>query len=316
MSRAILLAVTSWDPKEWDQRFRALAPGRDIRLWPDRIGNRSEIVHACAWKPPSGLLATFPCLEVIFSLGAGVDHLLTDPSLPRVPVVRIVDPDLTRRMSEYVALHVLMLHRRVRLYDAQQRERVWHDHHQPAAGEVTVGIMGLGVMGRDAVEVLVRLGFRVVGWSRTAKIIPGVETFCGSDGLPEFLARSEILVCLLPHTRDTERILNLATFRRMRRDGALGGAYLINAGRGALQVDADILAALDQGLLAGATLDVFPTEPLPKESALWAHPAVTVTPHNAAESDPRVLVAKVLDQIDRHERGLPLDNVVDRAAGY
>jgi glyoxylate/hydroxypyruvate reductase A len=316
MSRAILLAITSWDPTGWDQRFRAIAPHRDIRTWPDRIGDPADIVHACAWKAPPGLLAGFPNLEVVFSLGAGVDHLLTDPSLPQVPVVRIVDPDLTRRMSEYVALHVLMHHRRQRLYDAQQRQRLWHDHQQPAAGEVTVGVMGLGVMGRDAVDVLLRLGFRVVGWSRTARALPGAETFFGRAGLAKFLSRSEILVCLLPHTPDTEGILNLAAFRALKRDGALGGAYLINAGRGALQVDADIVAALDQDLLAGATLDVFPTEPLPTASPLWTHPKATITPHNAAESDPRALVTRILDQIECHEHGLALANVVDRAAGY
>jgi len=316
MSRAILLAITSWDPDDWDQRFRALAPDRDIRLWPDRIGDPADIVHACAWKPPRGLLAGFPNLEVVFSLGAGVDHLLTDPSLPNVPVARIVDPDLTRRMSEYVALHVLMHHRGQRRYDVQQRQRLWRDHHQPAAGEVTVGIMGLGVMGRDAADVLSRLGFRVVGWSRTVKTLAGVEMCYGHDDLAAFLARSEIVVCLLPHTPDTAGILNLVTFRGMKRDGALGGAYLINAGRGALQVDLDILAALDQGVLAGATLDVFPTEPLPPDSPLWTHPKVTVTPHSAAESDPRALVMRVLDQISRHERGLALNDVIDRAAGY
>jgi glyoxylate/hydroxypyruvate reductase A len=316
MSGAILLAITSWDPDEWDRRFRSGAPERDVRLWPERIGDAGDIDYACAWKPPPELLAGYPNLKVIFSLGAGVDHLLTDPSLPDVPVVRIVDQDLTRRMSEYVALHVLMHHRRQRLYDAQQRQKLWRDHHQPAACEVTVGVMGLGVMGRDAIEVLARLGFRLVGWSRTPKAIAGVETFCGAEGLGGFLARTEILVCLLPHTPATERILDLAAFRRLKRDGALGGAVLINAGRGALQVDADILAALDQNLLAGATLDVFPTEPLAPDSPLWTHPLVTVTPHNAAESDPRALVTKVLDQIERFERGLPLDNVIDRRAGY
>ena len=279
-------------------------------------GGGGDIDYACAWKPPPGLLAGYPNLRVIFSLGAGVDHLLTDPSLPDVPVVRIVDQDLTRRMSEYVALHVLMHHRRQRLYDAQQSQSCGATTHQPAASEVTVGVMGLGVMGRDAIEVLARLGFRLVGWSRTPKAIPGVETFCGAEGLGGFLARTEILVCLLPHTPATERILDLAAFRRLKRDGALGGAFLINAGRGALQIDADILAALDQNLLAGATLDVFPSEPLAPDSPLWTHPLVTVTPHNAAESDPRALVAKVLDQIERFERGFPLDNVIDRRAGY
>jgi len=316
MPSAILLAITGWDPAGWDERFRALAPRRDIRLWPDRVGEPADVAYACAWKPPAGLLASLPNLKVVFSLGAGVDHLATDARLPDVPLVRIVDPDLTMRMTEYVALHVLMIHRRQRLYDAQQRERLWRDHDQWPAADVAVGVMGLGVLGRDAVDALRRLGFKVAGWSRTPKAIAGVETFHGQNGLDDFLARSEILVCLLPHTPATEGILNRALLRKLKRDGALRGAYLINAGRGKLQVDSDILAVLDEGALAGATLDVFPVEPLPSDCPLWAHPKITITPHNAAASHPRSLAANVLNQIERFERGLPLENVVDRARGY
>jgi glyoxylate/hydroxypyruvate reductase A len=261
-------------------------------------------------------LAQFPNLAAIFYLGAGVDPLLRDKSLPRVPIVRVVDADLTQRMSEYVLLHALMIQRRQRLYDAQQRARVWRDNHDPSAGEVCVGVMGLGVLGRHAAEALVRTGFRVAGWSASPKEIPGVAAFHGADGLEPFLARTEILVCLLPLTGATEGILDLKLLRKLKRDGVLGGAYLINAGRGPLQVDADILAAREKGALAGATLDVFPTEPLPPESPFWTHPNVTVTPHNAAYSDPRAIAAYVLRQIGRHERGLPLENVVDRHAGY
>jgi len=313
---AILLAITGWDAKAWDARLRARAPDRDIRLWPERVGDPATIAYACAWKPPHGLLATFPSLKAIFSLGAGVDFLMDDATLPHVPVVRVVDPDLTMRMSEYVALHVLMFHRRQRRYDAQQRQGVWRDHDQPAAADVAVGVMGLGVMGRDAVDVLKRLGFQVAGWSRTPRTIAGVTTFHGAAGLDAFLARSEILICLLPATPATEAILNIGLLRKLKRDGALGGACLINAGRGALQVDSDIVAALDEGSLAAATLDVFPTEPLPKESPLWGHPRVTITPHNAASSVPHALVDYVLNQITRYERGEPLENVVDRTAGY
>ena len=316
MSGAVILTITGWDTKAWDARFAARASDRDIRLWPERIGDPADIAYACAWKPPHGLLATFPKLKAIFSLGAGVDFLMTDPSLPQVPVVRIVDPDLTMRMSEYVALHVLMHHRRQRLYDTQQRQNLWRDHDQAAAADVAVGVMGLGVMGRDAVAVLKRLGFKVAGWSRTPKSLPGVETFHGADGLDTFLARSEILVCLLPATPATNGILNLKLLRKLKRDGALGRAYLINAGRGALQIDADIIAALDEDTLAAATLDVFPTEPLPADSPLWSHPNVTITPHNAASSVPHALVDYVLNQIARFERGEPLENIVDRAAGY
>jgi glyoxylate/hydroxypyruvate reductase A len=176
--------------------------------------------------------------------------------------------------------------------------------------------MGLGVLGRDAASVLHRLGFRTAGWSRRPKALPHVETFHGADGLDAFLRRTEILVCLLPATPATLGILRLDLLRKLKRDGAAGGAYLINAGRGALQNDADICAALQEGSLAGATLDVFPTEPLPVTSPLWTHPAVTITPHNAAASDPHALVAGILRQIDRFEAGLALEHVVDRVAGY
>ena len=313
---AILLAITGWDPQEWDARFRALAQARDVRLWPNRIGDSADIAYACVWKPPPGLLAQFPNLRAIFSLGAGVDTLTGDARLPAVPLVRIVDADLTMRMTEYVVLQVLLIHRQQRRYDAQQRQRVWHELPQPAAHEVAIGVMGLGVLGGAAATALARLGFKVAGWSRTAKHIDGIETFCGPAQLDAFLARSEILVCLLPHTPATEGILDRWLVAKLRRDGALGGAYLINAGRGMLQVEADILAALDDGMLAGAALDVFATEPLPQTSPFWTHPKVTVTPHAAAASVPNALVANVLRQIVRFERGEAMENVIDRAAGY
>jgi glyoxylate/hydroxypyruvate reductase A len=313
---AILLAVTGLDPTGWEERLRALAPHRDIRLWPQRLGDPADIAYACAWQAPRGLFAGLPRLKAIFSLGAGVDHVLGDPRLPNVPVVRIVDPDLTMRMTEYVVLHVLMHHRRQRRYDAQQREGVWHEHEQPPASAVAVGVMGLGVLGGAAAAALRRIGFRVAGWSRSPKELSGIETFHGDDGLDAFLRCTEILVCLLPATPATRGILSLGLLRRLKRDGAAGGAFLINAGRGALQVDADILAALDEGSLAGATLDVFPVEPLPATSRLWTHPGVTITPHNAAASDPDALVANVLRQIERCEASLPLEHVVDRAVGY
>ena len=314
--RAILLAVTGLDPQPWEERLRALAPRRDIRLWPPHLGDPADIAYACAWHAPRGLFARLPRLQAIFSLGAGVDHVFADPDLPDVPVVRIVDPDLTMRMTEYVVLHVLMHHRRHRLYDTQQRAPVWHEHEQVPASAVAVGVMGLGVLGRAAALALRSLGFRVAGWSRTPKTLADVETFHGDGGLDAFLRRTEILVCLLPATPATHGMLKLELIRKLKRDGAAGGAYLINAARGALQVDADIVAALEEGSLAGATLDVFASEPLAPASPLWRHPKVTITPHNAAASDPRALVANVLRQIERFEAGLPLEYVIDRARGY
>jgi glyoxylate/hydroxypyruvate reductase len=313
---AILLAVTGTDPQPWEARLRGLAPQRDIRLWPDRFGDAADIAYACAWHAPRGLFARLPRLKVIFSLGAGVDHIFADPDLPDVPVVRIVDPDLTMRMTEYVVLHVLAYHRRQRLYDVQQRERLWHEHAQPPASAVAVGVMGLGALGAAAALALARLGFRVAGWSRAPKALTGIECFHGEAGLEALLRRSEILVCLLPAMPATHGILDLKLLRRLKRDGAAGGAYLINAARGALQVEADIVTALDEDSLAGATLDVFTREPLPVASPLWRHPKVTITPHNAAFSDPHALSANVLRQIERFEAGLPLDHVVDRTRGY
>jgi glyoxylate/hydroxypyruvate reductase A len=313
---ALAIVVTGWDAEAWATRFRALAPARGVYIWPDQIGAPQQIAYACAWKPPPGTLAAFPNLRAVFSLGAGVDHLLHDPTLPPVPIVRIVDPDLTSRMVEYVLLHVLMVHRRQRLYDAQQRARIWCDHDQRPASDITVGVMGLGRLGSAAASALARIGFRVMGWSRTPKSIAGVDCHNGASGLDTFLARSEILVVLLPLTPATEGLLDLALLRKLRRDGPLGGAHLINVGRGRLQIDADILTALDEGSLTGATLDVFPEEPLPAASPLWAHPRVTITPHNAAASDARFLVTNVLEQINRLERGEPMQNVIDRVRGY
>jgi len=313
---AILLAIIGWDPKGWDQLFRALAPQHDIRLWPESTASPTDVAYACVWRPPHGMLRDYPNLKAVFSLGAGVDDILTDPLLPNVPIVRIVDADLTMRMTEYVVLHVLMYHRKQRLYDTQQRVRMWHDHEQAPASEVAVGIMGLGELGRAAAVALQRLGFRVYGWSRSQKSIPAVETYYGMIGLEPFLRRTEILVCLLPSTPATRGILSLDLFRRLKFNGAMHGAYLINAARGDLQVESDILVALDDGTLAGATLDVFATEPLPITSPLWTHPKVTITPHNAAQSSPRALVSNILRQIDRFEVGMPLEHVVDRSRGY
>jgi glyoxylate/hydroxypyruvate reductase A len=176
--------------------------------------------------------------------------------------------------------------------------------------------MGVGVIGRAVAQALAGLGFQVAGWSRTPKTIPRIETFHGAGGLDAFLARSEILVCLLPATPATEAMIDLALLRKLKRDGAAGGAHLINAGRGRVQIDADIVTALDEGTLASATLDVVQEEPPPPSSALWNHPDVTITPHNAGDIAPRIFADQVMTQIERIERGIAPDNVIDRQRGY
>jgi glyoxylate/hydroxypyruvate reductase len=315
-ANAILVAVDGQSADDWVQQLRLHAPGRDIRRWPQDSGNLAGIAYACVWRAPHGLLATFANLKAIIALSAGVDHVLADPKLPQVPIARVVHPDLTMRMVEYIVLHVLLHHRHQRRYDAQQRERVWKLHEQPPASEVAVGIMGLGAIGTKAGKVLADIGFQVAGWSRTQKNASGIEVFYGQGALDPFLNRTEILVCVLPATAATDGILNLRLFRRLKRNGALRGAYLINAARGRVQIDADILTALAEGSLAGATLDVFAQEPLPASSPLWTHPQVTITPHNAGDISPRLLAREIIAQIERIERGEKLLHLVDRRAGY
>ncbi len=278
--------------------------------------DRSAVHYAAVWKPVPGELAAFPNLRVIFNLGAGVDALMADTSLPPVPLVRVAVDDLTGRMTEYVVLHVLMHHRQELYLRQSQRERRWQPRLQWPAGAISVGIMGLGTLGTDAADVLRRIGFRVSGWSNSPKQIDGVACFHGAAQLDAFLSATDILVCLLPLTLNTRQILNRGLFQKLHRTSPLGAPVLINAGRGGLQNEADILACLDDGTLGAVSLDVFSQEPLPPESPFWTHPKVVLTPHNAADTDPDAISRYVADQIARFERGGALENVVDRARGY
>lgn len=305
------------EAEPWVASFAARLPHLEVVPLGDAV-DPARVRYIAAWKHPHGALARFPALGALFSLGAGVDHLLADPALPPgVPLARVVDPDLTARMSEWVLLHVLGYHRQARRYRRQQAESRWADDpHQPAARAVRVGVMGLGVLGIDAATKLSMVGFDVAGWSRSPRDVPGVACFGGPDGLDAFLQRTDILVVLLPLTPDTAGILDAALFARLARDGRLGGPVLINAGRGGLQREADILRCLDDGTLMAATLDVFEREPLERESPLWRHPSVTVTPHNAALSDPAAIADLIAGQIRALERGDPLQHVVDRDRSY
>lgn len=312
---ALLVAISGWSPDAWMARFRAAAPGMAV-LDAREPFDPAAITHAAVWKPRPGLLAGLPNLRAIFNLGAGVDALLQDRTLPAVPLFRIINTDMTGRMSEWVALQVLHHFRQMPDYQADQRARLWRPRDQPAAHELRVGIMGMGVLGRDAARVLRAIGFEVAGWSRTRREEPGVRIFAGTGELPAFLARTDILVALLPLTDETRGILDRDLFRRLARDGALGAPVLINAGRGGLQNEADILAALEDGTLRGASLDVFETEPLAPESPLWEHPRLVITPHVAADSTPEALVEGVFRDIAAFERGENLPNRVDRGMGY
>jgi glyoxylate/hydroxypyruvate reductase A len=311
----LLLAIT-WDVKPWVERFQALLPDRPVVALGAPFDPRT-VRYAATWGPKPGSLSGLPKLEAIFSLGAGVDHLMSYQGLPDVPIVRVVQDDLTDRMSEYVVLHCLMILRDQRRYAAQQRDNIWDpDRAPPKASEVRVGFLGFGILGQDAARKLKVMGFDVAGWSRKPKEVDGFVTFAGERGLEAFLARTEILVSLVPLTPGTRGILNRALFSKLARDGRLGSPHLINPGRGGLQVESDILDCLDDGTLGSATLDVFETEPLPFGSPLWSHPKVTVTPHNAAVSEPDATARYIVDQIRRYENGEPFQNQVDPARGY
>jgi glyoxylate/hydroxypyruvate reductase len=314
---ALLIACSS-RAEQFAAEIRALDPELDIRIDPD-VGNLEDIDVALVWQPQQGLLRLVPHLKLIVSVGAGVDSLLADPTLPYVPLVRFVDPDLTGRMVEYVVLHVLYHHRRTSEYRAMQTRKEWKYLPEPAAADVRLGLMGLGVLGTACAEALKRFGYQVRSWSRTPKSIEGVACYSGMIELEPFLADTDILVVLLPFTSDTRGILNRGLFRQLSRRGRsplLPGPVLINAGRGGLQVEADIIAALQAGELYAASLDVFEVEPLPAASPLWSHPRVVVTPHNAAESDPAAIARYTLRQMAAQKAGQRLENMVHRARGY
>ena len=306
----------NWSPERWKGRFDAVWRDRRVILLPATGFDPAEIRYAAVWKPVPGELASFPNLKAIFNLGAGVDALMADRTLPDVPLVRVAVDDLTGRMTEYVVLHVLMHHRQELYLRDSQRAKRWAPKFQWPASAISVGIMGLGTLGTDAVQALRRIGFQVLGWSRTPRQVDGIACFHGPEQIGPFLARTDVLVCLLPLTPDTRGVLNRAVFERLNRTSPLGAPVLINAGRGGLQNETDILACLDDGTLGAVSLDVFMQEPLPPDSPFWTHPNVVLTPHNAADTDPDAISRYVAAQIARFEAGGALDNVVDRKRGY
>ena len=308
---ALLFRSTVDSAARWRAQLTRLTQQLDIRVWPE-IGKPAEIEYALVWRPEPGFLASLPNLKLILSLGAGVDHLLGDPQLPQhLPIVRLVDPHMTAAMSEYVVLQVLRLHRRELDYRAQQEAGLWHELDQQNAVKRRVGILGLGELGRDAAKKLRALGFDVAGWSRGERTVPGVASYAGANGLPQLLGRSEILVCLLPLTAETEGILNGSTLALLPK-----GAALVNAARGAHLVEEDLLAALASGQISAAVLDVFREEPLPAGHPFWRHPRVILTPHVAAFTNPATAAPIILDNIRRFEEGRPLLNQIDPARGY
>ncbi|MHA7866933.1 MAG: 2-hydroxyacid dehydrogenase [Salipiger thiooxidans] len=267
---------TQW----WVDMLAEMLPGWTVKAL-DAVTDPAEVEYAVVWRPRTGDIAKFPNLKAVVSIGAGIDHVLADSELPEgVPIIRTVGDDLTQRMREYVALHVLRHHRDMPRQLQAQAEKDWHAIVVPVAPNRTVGVMGLGNLGAAAAQTLSALGFNTRGWSKSPKDIPGVETFAGPEGMDAFLDGCEILVNLLPLTEQTTGILNAELFGKLAE-----GACLINCARGPHLVDADLLEALESGQIKQATLDVFHIEPLPAEHQFWDHPAITVTPHVASQID-------------------------------
>lgn len=295
---------------EWGRHVAAMAPDLPFRLWPD-IGDPAAVRYLATWVPPDDIAATFPNLELVFSVGAGVDQFDFSKVPDQVPLVRMLEPNIAESMVEYVSLAVLALHRDLPRFLDQQRREVWKEIQITAAARRRVGVMGLGQLGQAVLERLKAFGFPLAGWNRSPRQIDGVACFDGAHQLDAFLARTDILVCLLPLTDETRGILNSRLFSALP-----AGAKLVNVGRGGHLVQDDLLAALDSGQLSAAMLDVADPEPLPAGHPFWQHQKIILTPHIASMTNPETAVRFVLDTIARHQRGEPLPGLVDRSRGY
>ena len=295
---------------EWARFFAERAPHLPFRLWPD-IGDPAEVRYLVAWVPPDDIAATFPNLELVFSVGAGVDQFDATKVPLHIPLVRMLEPGIAETMVEYVTMAVLALHRDLLHFISQQKQQVWREIRITPAKRRRVGVMGLGQLGQAVLERLEAFGFPRLGWNRSPREIEGVTCYAGIDTLPDFLAQTDILVCLLPLTDETRGILNARLFDAMPR-----GAQLVNVGRGGHLVEADFLDALERGVLSNAVLDVAEQEPLPAGHPFWSHPKILLTPHIASMTTPETAVEFVLDVIARHGRGETLPGLVDRQRGY
>lgn len=307
---AILFSSDIDNPALWRRMVEAEFPELEFRAWPD-LGEPADVRYALVFRIKDGVLKSLPNLRAVVALGAGVDQILKDPDFPRhVPLIRLLGAGLAEQMSEYGVYAVLHFHRRMGEYLQQQVEREWRMLEAVPPSHRTVGIMGLGQFGGDLAHKLALLGFKVLGWSRNARAMQGVTCF-DFDGRDEFLARSEILINLLPLTAETRGVLGRELFFSLPR-----GAYVVNMGRGAHLVEPDLLAAVDDGQIAGAMLDVFSEEPLPKAHPFWVHPRIIVTPHIAAQPVAEVALSQVAENLRALERGDMPDGRVDPDRGY
>ncbi|WGK91566.1 2-hydroxyacid dehydrogenase [Pseudomonas migulae] len=296
--------------EQWKRLFAEHAPDIEWRAWPD-IGDPKDIRYLAAWQAPDDLETLLPNLQVLFALSAGVDQLDLDRLPTTLPVVRLLDPSITRGMCEYASFAVLSLHRDMLRYRQQQMARRWQAHLLQPAAKRRVGVMGLGTQAQQILATLQTFGFALSGWARSEHRIAGVDCFAGAEQLPAFLGQCDIVVCVLPLTGQTKGILNRHLFQHLPK-----GAALVNMGRGGHLIEEDLLEALASGQLSAAVLDVLEQEPAAPDHPFWNHPQILLTPHIAAMTQPESAFSVLLENIRRHQRGEPMLGQVDRKRSY
>jgi glyoxylate/hydroxypyruvate reductase A len=304
----ITFCCTGTKPEPWLAGLRAALPGAEVNVW---HAGAVASDHAVVWAPPQQFFDEQMGLRGIFNIGAGVDALLKLKLPPQATVVRLDDAGMSVQMAEYVCHAVIRHFREFDAYEADIRAGQWSYRKPLERSEFPVGVMGLGVLGARVAQSVAQFDFPVMGWSRSAKEIDGVRCFAGAEQFSDFLSATRILVNLLPLTPETRDIMCLQTLSKLHK-----GGYVINVARGAQLVDEDLLTLLDGGHLAGATLDVFRTEPLPSEHPFWRHPRITITPHTSARTLRDQSIAQIARKIRSLEAGQPMVGIVDRVRGY
>ena len=308
---SVLFSWESGNADLWRREFAERLPDHKFHVYPD-VENIDDVEYALVWMPPTGDLKRYPNLKAIFSIGAGCDHILRDPEVPKdIPIVRLVDDVSVRDMSHYALHWVLHFQRNFHLYAEQHRAGIWQRHPYRDVSEYCIGVLGLGGMGTPIARMFANLGFDVAGWSRTRKAVDGVTCFAGLDQLSGVLAKSNVVVSVLPLTSETEGLLNRDRFVLMQ-----AGSFLINIGRGPVINEADLIAALDSGQIAAAALDVFGVEPLPAEHPFWQHSRVYVTPHAAGPTKDISAIEQIVRNIQRIERNEEPGPVWNWELGY
>jgi glyoxylate/hydroxypyruvate reductase A len=308
---SLLFIAPNRDMSDWKRALLDEDPDLDIEIWPN-VKDKKRVQFAVCWNQPRHLLDSYPNLKAVSSLGAGVDHLFRDESLPQfVDICRVVSPALIQQMKEYILGAVLAIQRNFVTYIRQKDQGKWQLHNHFLVSEFPIGVMGLGKLGLPVAQTLANFGYPVSGWSRSSKQLDNVKTYAGTNELHPFLNNSKILICLLPLTEDTEGILNLDLFKHLK-----DGAWIINAARGEHLVDEDLIYALDSDILNGAWLDVFSQEPLSERHPFWSRSNIMITPHVASITKPSEVAGQIVENYKRAISGIPLKNTVDRRKGY